>query len=145
MKLIENRFYIGDKYVMVYREVERVSSQDSDDELCLQDIRTHKKMFVPKSWKEEKLDLQNMYVSHYEMNKKNIYVKFRAFVGRYKIFHERCKLQFDHGCGKNLTLVKCCCCGKLLQQGINSGECIPLESNKDFEYDNRLPCDRFNV
>lgn len=86
MKLIENRFYIGDKFVMVYREVERFPSQDSDDELCLQDIRTHKKIFVPKSWKEEKLDLQNMYVSHYEMNKKNIYVKFRAFVGRYNIF-----------------------------------------------------------
>lgn len=63
MKLIENRFYIGNKYVMVYREVERVVSQDSGDELCLQDIRTHEKVFVPMSWKEEKFDLQqNIYV-----------------------------------------------------------------------------------
>lgn len=146
MKLIENRFYIGNKYVMVYREVERVASQDSGDELCLQDIRTHEKVFVPMSWKEEKFDLQqNIYVSYYEMDKKNIYVKFRAFVGQYKVFHERCKLQFDHGCGKNLTLVKCCCCGQLLQQGINSGECIPTEPNEDFKRDNRLTCDEFNI
>lgn len=127
MIYLKNKYYLSGNNVIVYNNVTSVKHVKSDEDYVhLRDVESGELIFPGKGWKEYIPQIGDILVPFHKIDSTPIHVGFRQFMGSKVIYHSDCKLIYSHNYAHNHVVVKCKNCDKELMQGINTGECVPL-------------------